>query len=410
MNVDVEYLASESWDAQMPERLRWLRENDPVRWSERDRVWLVTRYRDVEYVSKHQEIFTSAHGVRGATGPRIGLIDEGEPRHTALRRLINGGFTPRMVKALEQPFREIVGEAIDSVAAQGTCDFVESIAVPLPLKLIATMIGIERGDFARFHRWSDDMIAADGATDPEVLARAGRAFVEYSTYVTRIIEDRRRSPREDLVSILTGAKDAGILGSFAAAPAPGSADEERLGLANDELLRLLVILLVAGNETTRNAISGGMQLLIENPGERSKLLADPALIPAAVEEMVRVVSPVHSFTRTATRDTELHGRSIRAGQQVLILYSSANRDGEVFDDPDAFRVERNPQHLGFGIGTHFCLGANLARMEMRVAFEEILRRLPDMEYAADGPVVKPAALVRACVEMKVRFTPERRAG
>jgi len=409
VNVDVEYLASESWDANMPERLRWLRENDPVRWSEPDRVWLVTKYDDVEYVSKHQELFTSAHGVRPGLASKLGLIDEGEPRHTSLRRLINRGFTPRMVKALERPFVEIVTESIDSVAGHGACDFVKSIAVPLPLKLIATMIGIERGDFERFHHWSDEMIAGDGATDPAVLARAGRAFVEYSTYVTKIIEDRRRSPREDLVSILTGAKDAGLLGSFGASSVPGGASEEHLTLANDELVMMLVILLVAGNETTRNGISGGMQLLIENPGERQKLVANPSLIPSAVEEMVRMVSPVHSFSRTATCDTELRGRTIRAGEQVLMIYPSANRDSEVFEDPDTFRVERSPQHLGFGIGTHFCLGANLARMEMRLAFEEILRRLPDMEYADGGPVVQPAALVRSCVEMKVRFTPERRA-
>jgi cytochrome P450 family 142 subfamily A polypeptide 1 len=409
VNVDVEYLASESWDAAMPERLRWLRENDPVRWSEPDRVWLVTKYADVEFVSKHQEMFTSAHGVRPGNRPKLGLIDEGEPRHAALRRLINRGFTPRMVKSLERPFLEITTEAIDSVAGRGECDFVRSIAVPLPLKLIATMMGIERGDFERFHRWSDEMIAGDGTTDPDVMARAGRAFFEYSTYVTQIIEDRRLSPRDDLVSILTGAKDAGILGSFDAARVPGGASEEHLSLANDELVMMLVILLVAGNETTRNGISGGMQLLIENPGERRKLLRDPSLIPSAVEEMVRMVSPVHSFARTATRDTELRGRRIRAGEQVLMIYPSANRDPDAFEDPDSFRVERNPQHLGFGIGTHFCLGANLARMEMRVAFEELLRRLPDMSYAAGGPVVQPAALVRSCVEMKVRFTPERRA-
>ena len=168
---------------------------------------------------------------------------------------------------------------------------------------------------------------------------------------------------------------------------------------------LLTILLVAGNETTRNGISGGMQLLIENPGERQKLIENPSLIPAAVEEMVRMVSPVHSFSRTVLEDTEIRGKAIRKGQSVLMVYPSANRDTEVYDDPDTFRVDRNPTHLGFGVGTHFCLGANLARMEMRVAFEQLLRRLPDMEYSAGGPVIKPAALVRACMEMRVRFTP-----
>ena len=169
----------------------------------------------------------------------------------------------------------------------------------------------------------------------------------------------------------------------------------------------MVILMVAGNETTRNALSGGMQLLIENPDARRRLIEDPSLIPAAVEEMVRLVSPVHSFGRTVLRDTELRDAKMTAGQQVLMLYPSANRDENEFDDPDTFLVDRNPHHVGFGIGSHFCMGANLARMEMRVAIREILRRLPDMEFATGGPVVVPSALVRNCAEMQVTFTPER---
>ena len=405
MDVDVSYLAPESWDEQMPARFRWLRENDPVYWSEADGLWVATRYEDVAYISKHQELFTSAQGVR--PGLKIGLIDEGEPRHTQLRRLINRGFTPRMVASLERSFLEITTAAIDAVAGRGHCDFVEEIAVPLPLTLIALMMGIDRKDYDAFHRWSDDMIAGDGTKDPAVMAKAGAAFMQYSTYVREVIEDRRRQPREDLVSILTGAKDGGILLQLDRRDARTEEfGEEHKGLANDELLMMLTILLVAGNETTRNGISGGMQLLIENPGERQKLIDDPSLLPSAVEEMVRLVSPVHSFCRTVTEDVALRDRQLRAGQQVLMIYPSANRDAAVFEDPDAFRVDRNPTHLGFGVGTHFCLGANLARMEMRIAFRELLRRLPDMEYAAGGPVIKPAALVRSCVEMQVRFSSE----
>ena len=405
MDVRVPYLQPESWDSAMPERLRWLRENEPVYWSEPDNLWVLTKYADVEYVSKHQEIFTSALGVRPGTPAKIGLIDEGEPRHSQLRRLINRGFTPRMVATLEETFLSITTDAIDSVAQAGECDFVTSIAVPLPLMLIAEMMGIGRADYPRFHKWSDDMIQADGSKDPAVMAKAGMAFMEYSTYLRRIIEDRRANPIEDLVSILTGAKDGGMLTQFQHADAVGLGGEHA-GVANDELLMLLTILLVAGNETTRNGISGGMQLLIENPGERRKLVENPSLIPAAVEEMVRMVSPVHSFSRTVLEDTEIRGKKLAKGQSVLMVYPSANRDAEVYDDPDTFRVDRNPTHLGFGVGTHFCLGANLARMEMRVAFEQLLRRLPDMEYSAGGPVIKPAALVRACMEMRVRFTPE----
>jgi len=407
VDVNVEYLASASWDAEMPARLRWLRENDPIHWSEKDGLWLVTRFADVASVSKHQELFTSADGVRPGNNIKIGLIDEGEPRHGQLRALINRGFTPRMVKQLEIVFRRLTTRAIDAIAKRGECDFVSSISIPLPLWLIAAMIGIREEDYDRFHAWSDAMIAAEGNShDPEILARAGQAYVQYATYVTGIIEDRRHSPKEDLVSILTGAKDAGLLRQYDESERFSGAAAADAGLHNDELIKLMVILLVAGNETTRNAISGGMQLLIENPGERRKLLDDPGLLPGAVEEMVRLVSPVHSFGRTATRDTTLGGRKIRKGERVLLLYPSANRDAAEFPDPDAFRIERNPHHLGFGIGSHFCLGANLARMELRVVFQELMRRLPDMAYADGGPRLVPSSLVRTCAEMRVRYTPE----
>jgi len=409
MAVSVAFLASESWDEQMPGHMRWLREHDPVHWSEPDGLWVVSRFEDVSYVSKNQALFSSAGGVRPNTPVKLALIDEGEPRHGKLRGLINRGFTPRMVAKLEKVFLEITTEALDAVAPRGECDFVEDIAVPLPLLLIAEMIGIRREDREDFHQWSDAMISAEGRLDdPEVVQRSGAAFLAYSTYCTSIIEDRRKSPRDDLVSILVGAKDAGTLGELDVPVQPEGSDEQ-LALANDELIMMMVLLLVAGNETTRNALSGGMELLIENPAERQKLIDDPGLVRSAVEEMVRMVSPVHSFARHVTQDLELGGKTLRKGDKVLMLYPSANRDERVFEEPERFRVDRNPQHLGFGIGTHFCLGANLARMEMRVAFTELLRRLPDMEYSTGGPEIVPSALVRSCKHMYLRFTPEQRA-
>ena len=409
MDLNIEFLASHNWDDRMPERFQWLRENDPVHWSDKDLMWILTKHEDVAYVSKDQGTFTSAHGVRPRNRAKLGFIDQAEPRHTWLRNLINEGFSRRRVRTLEGAFREMVTEAIDAIAEKGAGDFVEAIAVPVPLLLIAEMIGIRKEDREKFHRWSDLMIAADGSgEDPAIMEEAGGAFREYSAYLSEIIEDRRQHPRDDLISILVGAKDAGLLGQLGNTERPWREtwSEEHLALANDELIMLLVVLLVAGNETTRNGISGGMQLLIENPEQRQKLIDDPSLIPGAVEEMVRLVTPVQSFGRTALRDVELRGKLLRWGQTVLMIYSSANRDAEVFDDPDAFQVERNPHHLGFGIGNHICLGANLARMEMRVVFEELLRRLPDMEYADAGPVMKPSALVRTCSRMRVRFTPE----
>jgi len=406
VDVQVDFLASTTWDDTMAERMRWLREHDPVHWSEVNQLWVVSRYADVAYVSMHHKIFCSGHGVRPGNPTRIGLIDEDDPRHTQLRSLINKGFTPRMVHKLEAPLRAIVTAAVDRVATRGRCDFVEDVAVPIPLLLIADMMGIRQEDRERFHRWSDALIAADGnLDDPDIMGAATMAFLEYSEYLRDVIEDRRRQPRDDLVSILVAAKDAGTLADRDNALRHRLSDEHQR-LANDELVMLLVILLVAGNETTRNAISGGMQLLMENPGERQKLVERPDLIRSAVEEMVRLVSPVRTFGRTATEDTELRGKTIKRAQTVLMLYPSANRDAEQFEDPDVFDVERNPDHLGFGIGTHYCLGANLARMEMRVTFEELLRRLPDMQL--DGRVVlRPSALVRSCVSMPVRFTSER---
>ncbi|MEN8181439.1 MAG: cytochrome P450 [Myxococcota bacterium] len=415
MKIDVNYLDSKSWVEQdMRERFCWMRENDPVYWSENDEVWLITKYADVVYCSKHQELFTSAEGVLAGNPIKLGLIDEGEPRHGRLRGLINRGFTPRMVARLEEHFRGIVKEAIDAVASKGECDFVEAISVPLPLRLIALMMGVQPKDYDTFHRWSDHMIGAEGRLDdPEVVARAGQAYAEYATYISGVIEDRRQNPRDDLVSILTGAKDGGLLMEFeqTADDLPdvaraGETGDEITALHNDELIKLMVVLLVAGNETTRNGISGGMQLLIENPDQKQKLIDDPRLIKSAVEEMLRVTTPIVSFSRTVTQDTELRGKRLERGQKLLLAYPSANRDPEEFEDPDVFRIDRNPNHVAFGLGSHFCLGANLARMEMRVALEQVLRRMPDMEYAAGGPVLVPSSLVRTCAEMKVRFTAE----
>jgi len=408
MHTDIDFLAGRSWNEQMPERLAWLRANEPVFWSEASGLWVVSSYEHVAYASKHQELFTSTYGVRPGMDTKIGLIDEGEPRHGQLRKLINKGFTPRMVKKWEIIFREIVTEVIDGFADKGECDVVEDFSVPVPLMLIAEMIGIRKEDRKRFHHWSDTMIAADGhMDDPAVTAAAGQAFVEYATYVTAIIEDRRANPKEDLVSILVGAKDEGLLKTFDESHRADRSDEE-IELANDELIKLLVVLLVAGNETTRNGITGGMQLLIENPDQRERLIEDPSLIPCAVEEMVRLISPVRTFSRTVVEETELGGKTMKPGEKILMVYPAANTDPAVFDDPLRFDPTRGAQHLGFGIGSHFCLGANLARMEMRVAFEELLRRVPEMEYSRGGPEFRPSPLVRTCTHMHVRFTPERR--
>ena len=413
MEIDVDFAQASSWNHEMTERMRWLRENEPVFWSENTNSFIISRFEDVVFVSKNNDLFCSGQGVLPDPNiPNIGMIDEDEPRHGEMRGLINRGFTPRMVRRWEEIFQKITDEAIDEIAQKGECDFVEDIAVPLPLMLIAEMIGIRPEDRDRFHEWSDAMIGSTGnMDDPRIVAAAAKAALEYFDYLTEIIEDRRKNPKEDLISILVRAKDDGIL-----IQQDGYANDDEFGasrtqdqrdMSNDELIKMCVLLLVAGNETTRNGLTGAMQLLIENPESRAKLIEDPSLIPSAVEEMLRLVSPVVSFARTATRNTKLRGVTIKKGQKVLMIYGSANRDAAEFENPDTFDLDRNAQHVAFGIGNHFCMGANLARMELRVALTELLRRIPDMSYATNGPEFGASALVRSVTHMYVRFTPER---
>jgi cholest-4-en-3-one 26-monooxygenase len=420
LEIDIDFSQASSWNREMPARTRWLRENAPIFWSEKTQAFILSRYDDVVHVSKNHDVFCSGEGVLpGRMNAKIGMIDEDEPHHTEIRSLINRGFTPRMVRRWEEVFKRITDEALDRIASKGECDFVEDVAVPLPLSLIAEMIGIRKEDRARFHQWSDAMIGAQGNLDkPEITAAAGRAALEYYTYLVDVIADRRQNPKDDLISILVRAKEDGVLiqhenGRYRdnmGAEAGVETSEEQRSMSNDELIKMCVLLLVAGNETTRNGLTGAMQLLIENPDVQQQLAENPDLIPGAVEEMLRLVSPVLSFARTATRDTILRGVPIAKGQKVLMIYGSANRDEKAFPNPDALEIERHPHHLAFGIGNHFCMGANLARMELRVALTEILRRLPDMRYATtDGPEFGSSALVRSVKHMYVRFTPERAA-
>jgi len=404
-NIDI--LDAQNWGPDMHERFRWLRDNDPVHWDAKNAIWAIAKHADVTYVSKHHEIFCSGEGTRPNMPTKLSIVDMDEPRHGQLRNLINRGFKPRRVAEIEARFRQFTLEAIEKVARQGHCDFVRDIAVPMPIEVIADLIGIPKTDRNKLHHWSDTMIASDGNYDnPEMMANAANAFAEYVAYIDDTIEARRKNPQDDLVSILVTARDGGLLGETEVLDAAKLPSEHATEMAKDELTMFLVTLLIAGNETTRNAISGGISQLIENPGERQKLIDHPSLIPTAVEEIVRHVSPVLNFARTATQDTELRGRKIHKGAKVLLMYPSANRDADVFTDPDAFKVDRDPNpHVAFGIGNHFCLGANLARMEIRVVLEEVLTRLPDMEYTEGPPSIHPSLLVRSFTRMPVRFTP-----
>jgi cholest-4-en-3-one 26-monooxygenase len=386
------------------ETYRWLRENDPIHRDEKNDLWVVSRHEDVSHVSRNDSLYIAGAGVRPRVAAPMSIISMDDPEHTRQRRIVSKGFTPRKVRQLTDHMRQITRDILDEISDRGEVDFVADFAIHLPLIVLAELMGLDPDMRLQLQKWSDAMMAGDGHTDPEdpVLLRATEAFAEFAAHAQQLIDERRDTPRDDLIGLLTGAYDAGELER-------GWDLGETGGLADDELLMFLVLLLVAGNETTRNAITGGLLAFSRFPDEREKLIAHPELIDSAVEEIVRYVSPVLSFIRTVAEDHEYKGVRFADGDRILMLYQSANRDERVFDDPDRFRIDRNPNpHLGFGIGTHYCLGANLARAEIHVAFDEMFRRLRDIRAANPDQVPDRmrSTLVLGIEQLPAVFTPE----
>jgi cholest-4-en-3-one 26-monooxygenase len=397
---DIELLSPDTYVPGVPhETFKLLRKNVPVSWQKDPQgpgFWALVKYRDIVTVSRDPKTFSSARRTALVTEfdadalaeTQLILINTDPPRHTKLRGLVNKGFTPRMVARLEPHIREISANIIDTIAPKGQCDFVTDMAAELPLQVIAEMMGVPLADRQALFNWSNRLIGQD---DPEYATapdEALRANIEVYMYANQLAVERRKQAGDDLVSVLLNAE----------------VDGEKL--TEMEFDVFFVLLMVAGNETTRNLIAGGMLSLIQHPDQWARLRRDPSLIYTAVDEMLRWVSPVMSFRRTATRDTEIRGQKIREGDKVVMFYGAANRDEEIFPDADRFDVGRTPNdHLAFGIGEHFCLGASLARLEIRVMFEELLRRLPDIELA--GPVARLRSnFINGIKHMPVAFTPE----
>jgi len=387
------------------ERYRWLRENAPVAWDEKNRIWVVSTFEGVFEVSRDTDTWISGEGIRPVSSVDLSLIGLDGEQHTRQRRLINKGFTPRAVGELEQHIRDIADEVIDGLTDRERGDFVPDIAIHVPLIVIAELMGLPMDDRETFWRWSDDMMGGEGAVDPVAdaarMEKAAVAFTEYTTLASELVAQRRAeyaeakaaadakgepapAPRaDDLISVLVAAHDDGSLSDHVG--------DDLASLDDAELLMFLVLLVVAGNETTRNAMSGGMIAFSRNPEQWELFKAnvdDPEFTHRAADEIARYVSPVLNFVRTATSDTVLLGQPIARGEKVLLMYQSANRDATAFDAPDEFRVDREENaHLAFGIGPHFCLGANLARLEIRVVFEELARKLPHIRMAAGATPV-----------------------
>jgi cholest-4-en-3-one 26-monooxygenase len=397
---DVDLVNPDNYVSGVPyEMFDLLRREAPVHWHTEPfgpGFWAVTRYADVVKVNQDNLTFSSARGSALMTElppeelaqQRLMMLNMDPPLHTRYRLLVNKGFTPRMVARLEERARVLTNRVLDTVVERGECDFVTEVAAELPLQIIAELMGVPSEDRHKVFDWSNRMI---GQVDPEYHASpesAQMAALELYAYSHQLAEEKRADPHEDLMSVLTRVE----------------VDGERL--SELELDMFFLLLCVAGNETTRNLISHGQLALIERPAERARLLADPGLLPVAVEEMLRWGSPVMQFRRTATRPVEIGVQPVAEGDKVVIWYTSANRDDSVFDDPYRFDVARSPNpHVAFGGGgPHFCLGANLARMEIRVMFSELLRRMPDIELA--GPVQRLRSnFINGIKHLPVRFTP-----
>jgi cholest-4-en-3-one 26-monooxygenase len=358
----------------------WLREHSPVHWHEEPGgpgFWVITKLADITACNRDAASFSSSQelgGVVGLEGPLAAppgteaagsmMLFMDPPDHTRYRKLVNRGFTPRMIAALETHVRELTAGILDEALARRDCDFVVDIAAELPLEVIAELLGVPREDRHKLFDWSNRMV---GSEDPEYLvdqSLVAEAQLEMFMYAQQLAEQRRAEPRDDIVSTLLQAE----------------VDGDTLSELDFNLFFML--LSVAGNETTRNAIAHGMNAFLEHPDQYERLAADPAgLIGTATEEILRWASPVMYFRRNARQDVTLRDVTIRAGEKISLWYISANRDEEVFDEPFRFDVGRDPNpHIAFGGGgPHFCLGAQLARLEIRVLFEELVARVPRVE-------------------------------
>lgn len=371
---------------------RELRANDPVCWNDANEFWALLKYEDVRFVSTNPALFSSAQGIT-VPDPAIdnpvlegSLIFTDPPRHRQLRKLINSGFTRRQVAVLEPKLRAFARAALDAIDPATGIEFAEQVAAPLPTRMIAELLGAPDEDWEQFRTWSDATVGMD---DPDVELDTYAALGELYEYFAELIAQRRNISRsgEDMLSILVDAEVDGVR------------------LSDQDLLQFCLLLLVAGNETTRNLIALGTLALIEHADQFRLLRERPEFLPSAVEELLRFTSPVANMSRCATRDVEIRGRLVRKGQFVTMLYGSANRDEEVFGaTAERLDITRNPNpHLTFGCGEHSCLGAQLARLEARVLFEELMARFDGIEL--DGQVTRmKATMVPGVKQMPVQLT------
>jgi cytochrome P450 len=369
----------------------WMRKNQPMYFNDRTGFWCVTRYADVVQALRSPQIFSSAYGIGPEKTPGIPMmITQDPPVHTRLRSLVNKAFTPRMVAQNEPRVQQIVDELLDAVVEKGSFDLVQDLAYPLPVIVIAEMLGVEPSRRDDFKRWSDDVIhSLAGSVHGHDQAQMMISMQQFGEYFMPIVERRRAQRENDLITALVMAQ------------------EEREALSTGEIFNFLLLLLVAGNETTTNLIGNGALALLQNPEQAQKLRERPDLATSTVEEALRYDSPIQGFFRTTTQDAQIGGTTIPADSKVFVLYASANRDGAQFPDPDRFDIDRTPNnHVAFGLGIHFCLGAPLARLEGRLATQSVLRRMRNIRIDPSGVIDRvDNPLLRGLKHLPLLFEP-----
>jgi len=368
---------------------RWMRANEPV-FRDRNGLAAAATYQAVLDAERNPELFSSAGGIRPDSPAMPYMIDMDDPAHLLRRKLVNSGFTRKRVTDKTAGIDTLCDTLIDAVCERGECDFVHDLAAPLPMAVIGDMLGVLPQDRATLLKWSDDLVGGlSSAADEATLQAVMEAFTGYTAFTMETIVKRRAEPTDDLFSILVNAE----------------VDGEQL--SDDEILYETLLILIGGDETTRHTLSGGTEQLLRHRDQWDQLLADRELIPGAMEEMLRWTSPVKNMCRMATADTKFHGTQLREGDKMMLLFEAANFDESVFGDPENFRIDRNPNsHMAFGFGTHFCLGNQLARLELSTMTRKILQRLPDLRLADDARLpLRPANFVSGLEAMPVVFTP-----
>ena len=374
------------------EAYRWMRANEPV-FRDRTGHAAVTTYQSVLDAERNAELFSNAGGIRPDQPGMPYMIDMDDPAHLVRRKLVNAGFTRKRVMDKVPSIGRLCDALIDNVCEKGEADFVRDLAAPLPMAVIGDMLGVVPEERQMLLDWSDELVSGlSSHLDESSIQKLMETFAAYTAFTMDVIKDRRANPTDDLFSVFINS------------------EVEGQRLSDDEIVMETLLILIGGDETTRHTLSGGTEQLMRHRDQWDRLVADPSLMPGAIEEMLRWTSPIKNMCRILTADTVFYGTELKKDEKVMLMFESANFDGDQFPNPDEFHIDRNPNsHLAFGFGTHFCMGNQLARLELRLMTERLLQRLPDLRLADGAEIpLRAANFVSGPEAMPVVFTPTAR--